>query len=362
MVVNNSSSYAIQSSNYDGTSGWAIKGDGSVYFASGTFKGNLTGNSFTGGTINIGNYSFNVDSSGNMWMGATTYGSAPFRVSAGGTLYAQNATVTGSISANSIQASAGGLDSTGNIWAGQYSYSGAPFRVSNAGALYANNATLTGSFQTGNISIANGTISAPNWTLYDSGAFYANSANITGNINSGSVIQGSKLAGNNISTGGLDGGGNFTGQRVELMGSNGYDTIRFYPGSGMGSGYVDIRGQTGVWGGSGYINGFYVNGTTQIGNTQSVIYQVGRRDTSFSSSRVRAGVVTTSTTAGSGYVNFSSGMDTAPTIVVANCTSRNATIQTSSYSTGGFAFTAQVGSAAVGDGLITIAYFAETFV
>lgn len=55
---------------------------------------NISG-AIAGGTIDIGGFdstSFHVDSSGNMWLGASSYASSPFKVSSTGTLYSGTST------------------------------------------------------------------------------------------------------------------------------------------------------------------------------------------------------------------------------------------------------------------------------
>jgi len=72
---------------------------GELNAASGTFTGELSG-----GTINIGgndNSSFHVDSSGNMWVGASSYASAPFKVSSTGALTATSASIGGYLTSSS---------------------------------------------------------------------------------------------------------------------------------------------------------------------------------------------------------------------------------------------------------------------
>lgn len=66
----------------------------------------LTGVVNVGEAINIGSgsTSFHVDSSGNMFLGATTLGSAPFKVTAAGALTASSVTVSGNISGTVDQA------------------------------------------------------------------------------------------------------------------------------------------------------------------------------------------------------------------------------------------------------------------
>ena len=64
---------AIQSPNYvTGVSGWTINQDGTVEFASGTFRGDLS--------IGTSPTWFRVDSTGNMWSGAATAATASFSV------------------------------------------------------------------------------------------------------------------------------------------------------------------------------------------------------------------------------------------------------------------------------------------
>ena len=123
--TNTSDSAVIKSSNYStGSAGWKIDSDGTAEFqsgnfrgditgasgtfsgdlsaaggsfsgnisgASGTFTGDLSGSNISGGTIDIGgsdSTSFHVDSDGNLFLGASTFGSAPFKVSNAGALTA----------------------------------------------------------------------------------------------------------------------------------------------------------------------------------------------------------------------------------------------------------------------------------
>ena len=123
--TNTSDSSIIKSSNYStGSAGWAIKSNGTIEAntgnfrgditgasgtfsgdlnavggtftgnisgASGTFTGDLSGSNISGGTIDIGgsdSTSFHVDTNGNMFLGAATLGSAPFKVTNDGVLTA----------------------------------------------------------------------------------------------------------------------------------------------------------------------------------------------------------------------------------------------------------------------------------
>ena len=89
IIMANSAASILRSSNYvAGTSGWQIKGNGDAEFN----QLDLVNSIDIGGSDTT---SFHVDSSGNMWLGNASYGSAPFRVSNGGNVVANNLTVTG---------------------------------------------------------------------------------------------------------------------------------------------------------------------------------------------------------------------------------------------------------------------------
>lgn len=83
-ITLNSASSIIKSSNFDGTpvgdgsyasatTGWLINGQGKAYFYDATIVGSIDIGGFDSG-------SFHVNTYGDMWLGAGTYGSAPFRV------------------------------------------------------------------------------------------------------------------------------------------------------------------------------------------------------------------------------------------------------------------------------------------
>ena len=95
---------------------------GTLSGAGGTFSGSLSAGvyisapSIVGGTIDIGgsdSTSFHVDSAGNMWLGASTYASAPFKVSSTGALTATSGTFSGNITGAQITGSAFRTDSGG---------------------------------------------------------------------------------------------------------------------------------------------------------------------------------------------------------------------------------------------------------
>jgi hypothetical protein len=100
-----------------GSAGWIISGDGRAEFNNIVARGAIDG-----GTIDIGGSdttSFHVDSSGNMWLGASTFSaSPPFKVTSAGALTATGVNVTGAITATSgtftgtVNANAGTFTST----------------------------------------------------------------------------------------------------------------------------------------------------------------------------------------------------------------------------------------------------------
>ena len=90
-----------------------------------------------------------LDTTSGIHLGATAFADAPFKVSLAGALIATNATISGTISAATIDI--GGADATsfhvdidGNIWSGAAAFADGVFKVSNAGALTATSATITG--------------------------------------------------------------------------------------------------------------------------------------------------------------------------------------------------------------------------
>ena len=173
--TNTSDSSIIKSSNYStGSAGWAIKSDGTIEAntgnfrgditgasgtfsgalsaatgtfsgnisgASGTFTGDLSGSNISGGTIDIGgsdSTSFHVDSDGNLFLGASTFGSAPFRVSNSGALTATSVTasdvfVSGVAITPSLLTSAVNMDDTSSLNTTLTTGSSGIFRTSSTG-------------------------------------------------------------------------------------------------------------------------------------------------------------------------------------------------------------------------------------
>ena len=112
-ITLNGANSIIKSSNYSvGSLGWKITGLGDAEFNDLTVRTALD----IGGSDAS---SFHVDVNGNLWLGASTYGSAPFKVSNTGALIATGANISGAITATSgtftgaINASSGSF--TGKI-------------------------------------------------------------------------------------------------------------------------------------------------------------------------------------------------------------------------------------------------------
>ena len=130
---------AVQSATYsEGSSGWRISADGTAEFNGGAFS--VT-------SIDIGGFdatSFHVDVEGNMWMGASASVSAPFRVTSAGEMTATSGTFSGSIDGGTIDigdadSTSFHVDSSGNMWMGASTYASAPFKISSDGFVTSNN-------------------------------------------------------------------------------------------------------------------------------------------------------------------------------------------------------------------------------
>lgn len=155
----------IESSNFvSGSAGFQINYDGSVEFTTGTFSGTLEA-----GEIHIPDAvtasSFHVDSSGQMWLGSTSFGAAPFRVTAAGAVTATGVTVTGSIttgSGSNIGAqylSSGStaanltIDTGGWVRSQNYSAGSAGWAIDASGNAEFNDVTVRGDIEAGTITI-----------------------------------------------------------------------------------------------------------------------------------------------------------------------------------------------------------------
>ncbi len=203
---------------------------GAFSSTSATVSGNVTANSLvanasitspviTGGTIDIGGNdatSFHVNANGDMFIGATTFGAAPFKVTSAGALTATSATITGVVASggaatdvnnNSITIS-GGKITAGSITATQissgYVYAGTiSANQINAGTITADRVTggtLTGvtvNADVGNIggfTISSGTLvgdTASTIIRPNGNVDIAGELNASGNINSGNDMNAS---------------------------------------------------------------------------------------------------------------------------------------------------------------------------
>ena len=218
---------------FDGTD---IVLSGNLSAAGGTFTGNLqaAGGTFTGalsgGTISIGsgNSIFKADSNG-IYLGNSTFASAPFRVTPAGVLTANNATITGTINATSgtftgtlsgANGSFTGTLTTGSVRVGNEAISSGSsekgISIQASGLSQWNNAWIQRAdnsvyFRAGNstryiLLDTSGTneIKFPNFSVDNDGSITATNANITGEINatsgsiSGNLITGGTISGTAI--------------------------------------------------------------------------------------------------------------------------------------------------------------------
>jgi hypothetical protein len=134
-ITLNGANSIIKSSNYSaGLLGWKITGLGDAEFNELTVRTALD----IGGSDAS---SFHVDINGNMWLGASTYTTSPFRISN-----------TGNVDVGGTDASSFHIDNTGNIWAGAgtFNTSTNPFYVTAAGVLKATGATVDGTITSTN--------------------------------------------------------------------------------------------------------------------------------------------------------------------------------------------------------------------
>jgi hypothetical protein len=203
---------------------------GTITATSGTFAGNLSaaGGTFigalSGGTIDIGGSdatSFHVDSAGNLWLGATTYAAAPFKVSSTGSLTANSGTFSGNLS--SAGGTFTGTLSVGSVRVGNEAInSGSPEKgisISGAGLTQWDNAWIQRSdnsvyFKAGNTTryiqldtSGNNEIEFPNFSVNNDGSIVATNADITGRITatsgtiSGDLVTGGTIKGTSIDIG-----------------------------------------------------------------------------------------------------------------------------------------------------------------
>jgi hypothetical protein len=214
---------------------------GALEAASGTFAGSLDAVSGTftgalsGGTIEIGtgNNVFKADANG-IYLGNTTFASAPFRVTPAGVLTATGASITGAITADSLAlngamslGASGSINLNGN------------FLVDSSGFMSANGANIAGTITAtagtvGGISIANNQINSANnaFIVTDAGALTATNATITGAITATSgSFTGTVSTDNITATGGTVGG--FTLDSTSLIAGTGATRISLHTTNGI---------------------------------------------------------------------------------------------------------------------------------
>jgi len=153
-----------------------VAADGTLIATSATITGTITSTSGTIGGFTLSSTALyagtvatriQLDTGVGIWLGATAFADAPFRVSLAGALVATSATITGTITSTS--GTIGGftlsstalyagtvatriqLDTTAGIHLGATAFADAPFRVSLAGVLTATGANIRGTLNADDI-------------------------------------------------------------------------------------------------------------------------------------------------------------------------------------------------------------------
>lgn len=228
---------------WDGTN---LTFTGNLSAAGGTFSGNLSaaGGTFSGqlsgGTISIGsgNSIFKADSNG-IYLGNSTFSSAPFRVTPQGGLVASNANITGTINATSGTIS-GNLITGGTISGTSININNGAFQVNSDGSLTATNADITGE-----INATSGSISGSLVT-----------GTITAADISGVNITGVNITGSDITVGGRINLPSDGGQIALGTSSGGFATQCYVFAGGSQGFYIDTssNGSTWIAGQTVYVN------------------------------------------------------------------------------------------------------------
>jgi len=274
-ITLNGANSIIKSSGYDpGLAGWKIAGNGDAEFNQLTVRTALD----IGGSTTPSS-SFHVDIDGNLWLGASTYGSAPFRISN-----------TGNVDVGGDDAFSFHVDVDGNIWSGASiaNKATAPFRVSNTGQLTASSVTITNpvvttpaitggsitgtsldvgtgtsSFHvdaTGRIWSGNAVFASGPFSVTATGVLTATGATITGAINATSGTINNTLA---VGT---------SGNKINIVGTATASSTAIYSGTssyGSGGFWLDASGRfslgTGLtWDGATLT----ITGTLQVGDVE----------------------------------------------------------------------------------------------
>ena len=151
-----------------------VTANGALTATSGNIGGWYIGSNYLGNKNTLDNSSigFHINTGDNvvLWAGSTTRGSASFRVTANGKLTSTSGSIGGwTIGATRLSAGSStntvGLDSgTANfdyaIWAGHGTASSAPFSVKRNGTLYASGATISGAITATSLNVGNQTADA----------------------------------------------------------------------------------------------------------------------------------------------------------------------------------------------------------
>jgi hypothetical protein len=287
-IVLNGANSIIRSFNYSaGSLGWKITGLGDAEFNNLVIRTALD----IGGSDAS---SFHVDVDGNLWLGASTYGTAPFRISN-----------TGNVDVGGADASSFHIDNTGNIWAGAgtFNTSTNPFSVTAAGALRATGANISGAItatsgtfngrlQAGDIYIPNTT--SPVFSVTTAGAVTASSVTITGGTVGGINTSNDKL---------FIGTGNYNNANTAFYVDN---TGNFSLKDKLSWNGTTLTIQGAITATSGTFNGRLQAGDIYIPNTSSPVFSVTTGGAVTATSGTIGGFTLASTTlsATSGSVSF----------------------------------------------------------
>jgi hypothetical protein len=264
---------------WDGTN---LTFTGNLSAAGGTFSGDLSaaGGTFSGqlsgGTISIGsgNSIFKADSSG-IYLGNSTFSSAPFRVTPQGSLVASNANITGTINATSGNIS-GDLITGGTISGTSIDINNGAFQVNSDGSLTATNADITGEIN-------------------------ATSGSISGNLLVGGTISSTDITGVNISGVNIDGSTITVGGRILLPTDGGQILLGTASGGSATQVYIFAEGSQGVYIDTSGLGSSWFSGATWYINLQEFVS--GRYITGL---KTFVGSGTTLVVDSDGYVNRAS--------------------------------------------------------
>ena len=264
---------------WDGTN---LTFTGNLSAAGGTFSGDLSaaGGTFSGqlsgGTISIGsgNSIFKADSSG-IYLGNSTFSSAPFRVTPQGGLVASNANITGTINATSGTIS-GNLITGGTISGTSININNGAFQVNSDGSLTATNADITGEIN-------------------------ATSGSISGNLLVGGTISSTDITGVNISGVNIDGSTITVGGRILLPVDGGQILLGTASGGSATQVYIFAEGSQGIYIDTSGLGSSWFAGATWYVNLQE--FASGRYITGL---KTLPGTGTTLVVDSGGYVNRAS--------------------------------------------------------